>query len=466
MWTMQSRAKTVRSRRAGLAAILALFFLMILTSLAVAMASSSFLELRQGSNCADGTTARMSAESGLTYMVLRLQDFRVPPNTQPADFFALLKASVTTKMRNTNASVVTTSPGFAVTTINLSGLSFSHTFALLNQQPPACRMVVTGRKGLGMRHVAVTMICVPKREEIFDYGMASKGRITISGSASLLGQDDADKVAVLSTLEEPVAIEAGGHGTVSGDLHVKSKTVDSVLLRGNATIGGSSDPVEIMANHVFLGTQDPGFPEVNTAPLAPLATHTVNSSTDFSGAKTFTNIRIAAGTNPSFGSDTVINGIVYVEAPNKVTFTGKVTINGFIATQDGSSQPFDNCQIDFKGQTSVPGVSVLPTTSEFAAVRAVGGSAIVAPGFGLTFRGGTNSINGVIAADQLSFRGSTSISGDLTGAILGLRTRDLTLSGNTTIRIKRQDSSVIPAGFNHSLGLTVLSTSYEEPVGP
>jgi Tfp pilus assembly protein PilX len=464
---MRRGANKADSRRAGIAAILALMFLVLLASLAVAMANSSFLELRQGNNCVDSTTARMSAESGLTYMMLRLQDFRVPPNTQPADFFTQLKASVTAKMRNTNATVVNTATGFGVTTINLSDLTFSHTFTLLNQTPPACRMVVTGLKGRAVRHVAVTLVCVPKREALFDYGVASKGKITISGSASIVGKTQADEASILSTLEEPMAIEAGGHADVSGNLYVTDSDVDSVLLKGNGlTIGGSSDNKDILANHVFLGTRDPGFPDVSTDPLATLATHTVDKNTDFNGTKTFTNIRIKAGTNPSFGSDTVINGIVYVEAPNVVTFTGKATVNGFIATQAASASQFASCQIDFKGQASVPGVGALPKTSEFAAVRAAEGTAIVAPGFGLTFRGTTNSINGVIAADQLSFRGNANIAGDMTGTILGLKNLDLTLSGNTTIEIKRQDSSVVPAGFNHSLGLSVLSASYDEPVGP
>ena len=464
---MRCGAKAGRSRPSGMAAVLALMFLVILASLAVAMANSSFLELRQGNNCADGTTARMSAESGLTYMVLRLQDFRVPPNTQPADFFTQLKACVTTRMRNTNASVITTPTGFAVTTINLSDLSFSHTFTLLNQTPLACRMVVTGLRGRAVRHVAVTLVCVPKREPVFDYGVASKGRITITGSASLVGKTSADEASILSTLEEPMAIEAGGHADVSGDLYVTDADIDSVLLKGNGlSIGGSSDNRDIMANHVFLGTQDPGFPDVNTDPLAPLATHTVDKATDFNGTKTFTNIRIKAGTNPSFGAGTVINGIVYVEAPNVVTFTGNATVNGFIATQSAPASQFSSCQIEFKGQASVPGVSALPNTPEFAAVKAADGTAIVAPGFGLTFRGTTNSINGVIAADQLSFLGNANISGDMTGTILGLKNLDLTLSGNTTIQINRQDSTVVPAGFNHSQGLSVLSASYDEPVGP
>src|SRR5664280_833631 len=150
---MRRGANKPDSRRAGIAAILALMFLVLLASLAVAMANSSFLELRQGNNCVDSTTARMSAESGLTYMMLRLQDFRVPPNTQPAAFFTQLKACVTAKMRNTNAMVVNTVTGFGVTTINLSDLTFSHTFTLLNQTPPACRMVVTGVKGRAVRHV-------------------------------------------------------------------------------------------------------------------------------------------------------------------------------------------------------------------------------------------------------------------------------------------------------------------------
>ena len=99
-------------------------------------------------------------------------------------------------------------------------------------------------------------------------------------------------------------------------------------------------------------------------------------------------------------------------------------------------------------------------------MKAADGTAIVAPGFGLTFRGTTNTINGVIAADQLSFMGNSNISGNMTGTILGLKNLDMTLAGNTTIQIQRQDSGIVPAGFDHSLGLSVVSSSYDEPVGP
>ena len=46
---------------------------------------------------------------------------------------------------------------------------------------------------------------------------------------------------------------------------------------------------------------------------------------------------LALGTNPTFASDVVINGVIFVEAPNVVTFSGKVTINGLVAATNSGS---------------------------------------------------------------------------------------------------------------------------------
>ena len=47
---------------------------------------------------------------------------------------------------------------------------------------------------------------------------------------------------------------------------------------------------------------------------------------------TFTNIRIKASNDPTFGNSngTTIQGIMYIEAPNTVTFKNDVAIQGVI----------------------------------------------------------------------------------------------------------------------------------------
>jgi len=301
---------------------------------------------------------------------------------------------------------------------------------------------------------------------VFDYGIASRGKIYVSGSALVRGVNSPTEASVLSMRTEPVAIEAGGHATITGDLYVTGDNADYVLLSGNGlSIGGASDIEDILRNHVFLDVQGADFPEIDAAPFLPFVTGLIDSATNLVNGGTFTNVRVKAGTNPTFGNDTVINGVLYVEAPNTVTFGAKATVKGIIVTQDGSSLPPDSCQIDFKAQASAPGVGALPTTSEFAALRALSGTILLAPGFGVTFRGNSNSINGTIAADQISFNGDSSISGSINGVILGLKDTQMTLRGNTTIQISRPSSSHPPAGFKHPIGLYMDSASYSEPVG-
>ena len=326
-------------------------------------------------------------------------------------------------------------------------------------------MIVTGKSGEFKRYASIKCATVGKRSAIFDFGVASRGKIIISGSATLQGKNDSSEACVLSTREQPVAIMAGGHATIGGDLYVTGDDVDYVYLQGSGlSIGGTSDVYEIFRNHVYLGTEEPDFPPIDTSPFIPLAVNVVDSTTDLNGGNVFNNIIVKAGTDPQFPADTVINGVMYVEAPNHVTFAGSTTINGLIVTEDASTRPIADCTIDFRGSSSAPGVAALPDTEEFAAVKKETGTVLLAPGFDVSFRGNTNSINGLIAADKLSFIGNSNISGEVYGSIIGLKDNELCLKGNAEITINRPSETELPAGFHHPYGLVLLASSYSEPV--
>ena len=155
---------------------------------------------------------------------------------------------------------------------------------------------------------------------------------------------------------------------------------------------------------------------------------------------------------------------MYIEAPNIVTFAGQATINGMIVTEDASTGNIADCQIDFRGTSSAPGVQALPDISEFKEIKTHTGTVILAPSFGVSFRGASNSINGLIAADKLAFLGNSNISGDVSGSIIGLKDNELNLQGNATIRISRPNASSLPAGFEHPFGLEPQAGTYTEPL--
>ena len=82
----------------------------------------------------------------------------------------------------------------------------------------------------------------------------------------------------------------------------------------------------------------------------------------------------------------------------------------------------------------------------------------------MTFRGNNDGINGLIAADQLTFRGNTSLGGELTGMILGLADHPMSLRGNTTITINREEGDYTPIGFKYVSSFNVVTNSYAETI--
>ncbi|HUS92940.1 MAG TPA: pilus assembly PilX N-terminal domain-containing protein [Phycisphaerae bacterium] len=464
---MSPEPARTRARR-GVAMIVALVMTTILVCLATALISVSMLELRKGGNLQQITRAQLAAESGLAYTLRALRDVRLPSETPPEALAAGLYAALSAKL--SPPPVLSASAGgmatLTVPAVDLSPGSFTCTLTLdPGPVPPVCRLRVEGTSGDVSRWVATQLLFVRKRSVIFNHGIASRGKIVIQGSAHVEGVTHPSDASILSTCDEPVAIEAGGHATVDGDLYITGDSVSAIVLTGGGlSIGGASDIDEIFDHHVHMGTTDPQFPPTDTSAFAALATNVIDGNTDLSGTTSFSNIRIKAGTDPVFSSNTVLSGVVYVEAPNKVQFSGQVTIKGVLATQDGSGHPLGDCQLTFTGNVSAPGVSALSDAPEYTEVKKLTGTVVLAPGFATSFKGSSNGFNGVVAADQVSFLGSSGILGEVTGTIVGLKNKDMILSGNASIRIRGSSDSTPPTGFIQPWGLDLVPGSYTEPI--
>ena len=233
---------------------------------------------------------------------------------------------------------------------------------------------------------------------------------------------------------------------------------------GGLNVAGESDIFAIMANHAHFGVDEPDFPVIDITPFDSMTTSEITPDTDIPNQDlVLDNVRIKAGANPSFTRDTVINGVLYIESPNNVVFTAGTTINGIVVTEDDPTVAEADKTIEFRGHVTAPGVGALPDGDpRFAAVKQHEGTSILAPGYSVTFRGTTNSINGTIAADQLAFRGNSDITGELNGSIIGLKDREMLLEGNAMIRINRQTADDTPAGFVHPLGMVIVEGTYSE----
>ena len=179
----------------------------------------------------------------------------------------------------------------------------------------------------------------------------------------------------------------------------------------------------------------------------------------------FKNIRIKANSNPTFNSNTLIQGVILIEQPNHVKFNGGAIIQGVIVTPTDSNNnagaDLTKNKVDFTGSATFRSVSTLPNTSDFpAGLRSLTGSALLVPGFKATLGGNFDTINGSIIASQLEFSGTAT--GTVKGSVINLRDSALTISGTSDIIIESQGTSNHPAGVFFGSHYSPLPHTYQE----
>jgi len=461
---MNAHRPRVRHRQEGIAWVLAILCLVLLSGLAAAMLMQTSAGVQISSNHGHVARALLAAESGLSFMLQQLDTLQLSPDTTPDTFTANLRDALDSRFSRTellNGSAIEVIGGTVVVPeIICSDGAFQSSFELVS--PERARIRVRGRHDEVTRTIAMEFAVVRRMSAVFDYGLASRGQVTISGNTSIRGVNDPNEASVLSvTSSNPDAIRIDGSVTIDGDLAVSAEA-SYVSISGSPTIAGSSDPA-VIAEHIHTGAEAPVFPAPNTAQFAELPTQTIDGNTDLNSQDlVLNNICIKAGTNPTFTRDVTLNGIVLVESPNIVRFEGKARLNGMLVTEEGD-QPIESCQIHFAGHVEAREVETLPSLPEYEAIKEYTGTFILAPGFGVTFAGNVSAINGTIAADQLTFTGTAE--GLVKGAVIGLKDLPTSLSGNVEIRVDRSGSDPNPAGFIQPVGLSPEFDSYVEIAG-
>lgn len=452
------------TRRRGIAYILALMLLAVFSTLAVVLATTTDLNLRKSDNQRRSQTAMLQAESGLQFMLETIKDTRIPGSTTSSTFPANLADALGMQLNSTanlaGSTVVADSSRVVVPPIKLSGGQFVSVMSMTDGTHS--RLEVTGSAGQLTRKLSVDCNLVTRRPAVFDYGLASKGQILVHGNAQIVGVNYAGEASVLSATQSTGdAIKVDGSVKVTGDLYT-SGAGSHIAITGTPEIAGTKNPI-LYGSHLHVGVDAPDFPEVDTAPLAALANgDVITAATNIGNSSTYTNVRIAAGANPTFNNKVTMNGIVYIEAPNKVTFAGGAVVRGIVVTQ-ANTQPLSNCQLRFEGHVEAYGVETLPDTAQFTQVKQQTGTFVAAPGFGVTFAGNFSAINGCIAADQLTFTGTAE--GTVKGSVIGLKDVQTDVGGNVSIFVDRKNADQDPAGFINSIGFEPDQGTYAEIAG-
>jgi len=449
---MYTSHTTFQTHRRGVAYIVSLIILAVFSAIAVAFAVATDMNAQKSANTRQTQAAHLEAESGLSLMHYVTTECKIPIKASGQDLLDALNDELSALLDGTG-NLAGTTVGYDGAKISVpkitsgNGRSFSAELGLVEDLVAQLR--VTGHTDSVNRRIRINYQMNPGDRGVFDYGVATRGTVIMSGNAAILaanpGSDDADMLSTYDGATKP-AFDLSGNAALQGDI----ATTDPYATV-KVTDGFTGD--------INKGVGNVDFPDVDTSMFEPFATNVITTGSTGPG-QTFTNVRIKAGTNPVFDADTVLQGVCFIEAPNQVTFAGKLTVRGVIVTQDAGDDAYDQNWISFSGQVDSYSVATLPGVPEFHELRQLTGSFLLAPGFTAKFSGQFGTVNGAMAAEKFEFSGQAS--GTVHGTVISYGDVDFVPSGQGQLTIDRSGCPEHPAGFDIRSRLSLIPDSYEE----
>jgi len=450
-----------KNTKKGAVVICCMIFLCVFATLAVSMATMTGTGLETADDLRKANGARACAESGHQIVRFWLSRASISGMSPTAQVFSLLVTEVQLDLAaNGITNIVPTWDGSVLTIpdVPLDSEARQTFSAVISQiDPDTVRVDVTGNYRTLSKTIRINYDFDKRKHTVFDYGVASKGPLTLWGNILLAGITVAADVYIESENVSP-ALSIIGNSQIAGDVSITNPDADDAvdLQGGQAGIGGETGQ-DAIDNHVDFGAESPEFPQPNPTYFEHYATNAI----DFNST-THENIRIPAGTNPSFAAGTILKGVIFIETPNVVTFAGHVDITGIFV---GDGEPTDDSgtnSMDFQGTVSNSPVSEL-TEPQFAGIADETGTFIMAPGFDLEFGGNFGTVGGAIAANGVKFSGNAG--GTINGSILNYGDKEMVLSGTGNLLFNSSGSGETPAGFVPEIILEYIAYSYAELAG-
>ncbi len=450
--------------RRGIALILSMIFVIIFSALAVSMATMTGTNVQLASNQHKVNSALCAAQSGHEIIRHYMSDVTIPGMTSPSERFAyvvsfLQQACATAQLPTTiyyDGSAMTM-PG--VTLDSLAQSSFAAQITQVDQD--TLQVDVQGACGQISKTIRTNYTFGTREDSVFDFGVATKGPLSLAGNILLDGVNVAVESDVyIESQNYTEALSIIGNSQIAGEVSIVNPDATVTLQGGKAGIGGETGD-DAIENHVIFGAPPTQFPIPNPEEFEYLATNLVDSTTDTSSDATFENIRIEAGTDPIFSGHATLKGIVFIESPNVVVFTGTADIIGIIVADGDIYDDSGTNQLTFQGNVISRSVSELSDEPQFEDIRDLDGSFVIAPGFAVSFGGSFDTLNGAIAANGVSFFGNAG--GIVRGSIINYALTPMTLTGNSDLFFNRSGIDYVPPGFIPEVVLHYNSESYSEP---
>ncbi len=459
-------ARSVRSLyRRGSALILSLIFLVIFSALAIALASLSGANVQLAENFRQVDMTRGCAESGLEVVRYWLSQVQMSGEIADSERFTTLAAMLQDRLAEADATNILNRLTCTESTITMAGVplhssrgqSFSAILTRIDDN--SVQLEVTGSYGSLQRRIRSSFQYVQRADNVFDYGVASRGPLSLAGNVELDGVNIEVESNAYIECDALLALEIIGNSMIAGDVKIVNPLAYVHLQGGQAGVGGVTGAAAM--DHIEIGVPPTEFPEMDPDDFFDYATNVLSDTADLSATAAYDNLRIPANRNPHFSGQTTLRGVVYIEAPNVVTFTGGVNITGIIVTDGNPDDNSGTNRLAFTGDITSYPVSQLPQEPQFAGLQEKTGTFILAPGFHLSFGGSFAVLSGAIAGNGIELSGNAG--GTIDGSIINYSSTPMMLSGNSDLFFNRSGLTDVPAGFVPRIVVVYDPSSYMEP---
>jgi len=454
---------STRLKNRGAVLIISMIFVVIFSALAVSMAAMSGTNVQIAENHRKADHARACAESGFDVIRFWLSRVSISGTTAEDLRFSQIADSLQDELTSqsiTNVTTICNSSAITIPSVTLDSpgqKSFYGTITRLDNE--TLRIDITGVCGSITRTIRANYNFGERANNVFDFGVATKGPLALSGNIELEGVNVSVEASVYIESENSnLALSIIGNSQIAGDVSITNPIASVDLQGGQAGIGGETGQ-DAVDNHVSFGVPPSEFPEPDPGQFESFVTP-LDPNIDTSADATLENIRILANTNPTFSGQVTLKGIVYIETPNVVEFTGGADITGIIIG-DGNLQ--DNSgvnQIIFRGNVDSHPITELPEEAQFEGLHEQTGTFVMAPGFHVSFGGSFTTLCGAIAGNGVEFFGNAG--GTINGSVINYSDEDMTLSGNSDLYFNRSGTTEVPAGFVPEIVLEYDASSYSE----
>ncbi|MFB0553247.1 MAG: pilus assembly PilX N-terminal domain-containing protein [Phycisphaerae bacterium] len=453
--------KLVLLNHRGVVLIISMIFVLIFSALAISMATLSGTNVQLASNQHKLNSTLSAAQSGLEVMQYWLTRVIIPNSTQPSNYLSTIVSILQNDLADNNISNISLS--FVGSTITIPSvtlasadhLSFEAAIRQLNDN--TLQLDVTGRNDQITRTIRVNYNIKPYRNPIFDYGIATKGPLNMQGNPNVDGLNQSVEADVyIESANNDDALLMKGNSAIAGDVSIANP--DAIPSVSNSSSIGGETGQDAIDNHIIIPAPYTDFPVPNPVAFENYVDNIFEPTTDTTTNLTLENIRIPPDTNPHFSGHVILKGIVFIESPNIVEFTGNADITGIIIGDGDLNFPYDENQLIFRGNVDSRSVSELDAT--FGDIREETGTFLLAPGFSTSFGGSFETLNGVIAASGIEFFGNAG--GTINGSVINYSDNPMTLDGSIDLVFDRLGLIEIPAGFDTDKVLEFQPGTYTE----